>query len=55
MRSRSVVVAAVFSCLAAAGYAVWLKVEEARSWRTAWAEVTDPVPEPAAETVSSQA
>lgn len=54
MRSRTVVTAAVFSCLAAAGYAAWLKIEEARSWRTAWAEVTDPVAEPA-EADSSQA
>ncbi len=36
---RSVAVVAAL----AAGYAVWLRVEEARAQRSAWAEVTDPV------------
>lgn len=43
MRSRSVVTAAVFSFLAAAGYTAWLRYEAARMERAAWAEVTDPV------------
>ncbi|WP_196717058.1 DLW-39 family protein [Actinomyces trachealis] len=55
MRNRTLVSVAVFSCLAAAGYAAWLKLEEARAWRAAWAEVTDPVQEPAAEAKFSQA
>ena len=43
MRTRAVVSAAVFSFLAAAGYAAWLRLEAARMERAAWAEVTDPV------------
>ncbi|SPT54392.1 Uncharacterised protein [Actinomyces bovis] len=54
MKNRKLVSAAVFSCLAAAGYAAWLRIEEARAWRTAWAEVTDPIQEPTAEAESSQ-
>lgn len=43
MRNRAVVSAAVFSFLAATGYAAWLRLEAARMERAAWAEVTDPV------------
>ena len=31
--------------LLGAGYTLWLKLQEARAQRSAWAEVTDPVPE----------
>ena len=43
MRNRAVVSAAVFSFLAAAGYAAWLRWEACGMERAAWAEVTDPV------------
>ena len=39
MRNRAVVSAAVFSFLAAAGYAAWLRFEAARMERAAWAAV----------------
>ena len=42
MRNRAVVSAAVFSFLAAAGYAAWLRFEAARKEPAAWAEVNDP-------------
>ncbi|WP_219109740.1 MULTISPECIES: DLW-39 family protein [unclassified Actinomyces] len=43
MKSRVLLVAAVFSFLGVVGYATWLKLEAARAERAAWAEVTDPV------------
>ncbi|WP_218937322.1 DLW-39 family protein [Actinomyces qiguomingii] len=43
MKGRSFLLAAVFSCLGAVGYAAWLKLEAGRAERAAWAEVTDPV------------
>ena len=52
MRNRAVVSAAVFSFLAAAGYAAWLRFEAARMERAAWAEVTDPVDYQLTEPVS---
>ncbi|WP_210729194.1 MULTISPECIES: DLW-39 family protein [Actinomyces] len=43
MKSRTLLLTAAFSFLAAAGYATWLKLEADRMERAAWAEVTDPV------------
>ncbi|MDO4901426.1 DLW-39 family protein [Actinomyces sp.] len=43
MKSRTLLLAAVFSCLGVLGYAAWLKLEAERAERAAWAEVTDPV------------
>ena len=43
MRNHKFVVAAVFSFLGVAFYAVWLRIEAERAERAAWAEVTDPV------------
>ncbi|SHE26632.1 MULTISPECIES: DLW-39 family protein [Actinomyces] len=43
MQSRTLVLAAVFSCLGVAGYAAWLKLAANRAERAAWAEVTDPI------------
>ena len=43
MRNRLLVSAAVFSFLGIVSYAVWLRIEAARTERAAWTEVTDPV------------
>ncbi|SDN15619.1 DLW-39 family protein [Actinomyces ruminicola] len=43
MKSRTLLLTAVFSFLGAVGYATWLKLEADRAERAAWAEVTDPV------------